>query len=108
MLTRRSLVTKAPLGLAAAVLAPHVIIGGARAADADSITLAYPTDVPNWDPVSSGNGPSAPMHKSVFDMPHSFRPDLSVGPSISTRTRWLDDKGMTLELTIRDGVTFHN
>ena len=107
MLTRRSLLTKVPLGVAGAAIAQN-FGGRARAADADSITIAYPVDVPNWDPVSSGQGPSAPMHKSVFDMPHSFRPDLSVGPSISTQTRWLDDRSMVLQLTIRDGVTFHN
>jgi len=108
MLSRRSFVTQLPVGLAGLASVTALSSRMASAQSADAITIAYPSDVANWDPISSGQGVVVPLHKSVFDMPLSFNPDLTVGPSIVTGYRWLDDKGMVLELTLREGVTFHN
>jgi len=80
----------------------------ARAADNDFVRIAYSVDVASWDPIATGQGQTVPIHKSVFDMPLSFSPDFSVGPSVVSKVRWLDDKAMALELTLREGVTFHN
>jgi peptide/nickel transport system substrate-binding protein len=107
MLSRRALVSGLPIAVAG-LGTPLRLVSRARATEADAITLAYPADVPNWDPVSSGSPVSVSVHRCVFDMVINAAPDLSEGPSIITRHRWLDDKGMALELTLRDGVTFHN
>src|SRR6202012_4376819 len=80
----------------------------ARAEAASAIVMAYPTDVTNWDAIATGQGISASLHKSLFDMPVSFLPNLTPGPSLVENYRWLDDKGMMLELTLREGATFHN
>ena len=107
MLSRRSVMTGVPFVFASL---PALLRGAssARAAANDSITLAYPADVPNWDPLSSGSPVSVSIHRCVFDMVFNVAPDLSVGPSIVKASRWLDDKGQALELTLRDGITFHN
>ncbi len=52
MLSRRSVATGMPLALASL---PALLRSSAYAAANDSITLAYPADVPNWDPLSSGS-----------------------------------------------------
>jgi peptide/nickel transport system substrate-binding protein len=105
MLSRRSVATGMPLALAGLLA---LLRSSARAAANDSITMAYPADVPNWDPLSSGSPVSVSLHRCVFDMVLNVAPDLSMGPSIVKASRWIDDKGMALELTLRDGITFHN
>lgn len=108
MLNRRSFVRSIPAAVAG-LAAPQILgFRPARAQASDSITMAYPTDVTSWDPIATGQNISASLHKSVFDMPVSFLPNLTPGPSLVQNLRWLDDKGMVLELTIRDGATFHN
>ncbi len=108
MLGRRSFLTTVPAALTA-VAAPSVLrLHAARADTPAAIAMAYPSDVANWDPIATGQGVSASLHKCLFDMPVSFLPDLSPGPSVVERYCWLDDKGMTMELRLRDGVRFHN
>jgi len=107
MLSRRCLIAGSPFAVAGLAKLLRTA-SSSYAAEGDAITLAYPADVPNWDPVSSGSPVSTSVHRCVFDMPLNVAPDLSVGPSIVTRLRWLDDTGTALELTLRDGVTFHN
>ena len=107
MLSRRSVVTGMPFALAG-LPAVLQMASSVRAAANDAITLAYPADVPNWDPLSSGSPVSVSMHRCVFDMVLNVAPDLSVGPSAVKNSRWIDDKGTALELTLRDGITFHN
>ncbi len=76
MLSRRSVATGLPLALASL---PALLRSSARAAVNDSITLAYPADVPNWDPLSSGSPVSVSVHRCVFDMVLNVAPDLSMG-----------------------------
>jgi dipeptide transport system substrate-binding protein len=107
MLSRRGIVVRLPFALAG--LSTWLQTASpARAAEGDAITLAYPADVPNWDPVSSGTPVTTSVHRCVFDMVLNVAPDLSVGPSVVKSWRWIDNKGMALELTLREGVTFHN
>jgi peptide/nickel transport system substrate-binding protein len=80
------------------------------AADAasTSLTLAFPADVPSWDPGGNASAQTLPIHKSVFDTAIELSPDLKIVPGIITSHRWLDTEGKTLEMNLRDGVTFHN
>ncbi|MCW5770719.1 MAG: hypothetical protein KIT16_03720 [Rhodospirillaceae bacterium] len=91
------------LGLAAATS-----FGPLAEAASGTVTVAYPADVPSWDPVSGGAAIAASIYKCVFEMPLNVAPQLGFGPSIVTAHRWLDQEGKVLELTLREGVTFHN
>lgn len=102
MLKRRDLLTSA-IGLAAVPLAAPAVFAQAR-----QLTLGYPTDVPSWDPIANGSTVIQPIHKCLFDQPLNLAPDLSFGPSVVSNFRWLDKEGTSLELTLRDDVTFHN
>ena len=86
---RREFLTKTALGAGLAVSG----LVGARAAFAQGarpVTLAWPNDVPNWDPISAGTPVSRPIHKCVFDSPLDVAPDLSFAPSVIEKYRWLD------------------
>ena len=107
MLNRRNAIAHLPLGLCWLSAAAHWFAAPALA-QANSITMGYPADVPNWDPVANGTPVSLPIHKCVFDAPISLAPDLSFGPSIVRSHRWVSADGTALELTLRDDVTFHN
>ncbi len=91
-----------------AIAAPFLHLRPARAADAQSITLAYPADVPSWDPIAASSLLTISLFKCVFDKPMNIMPDLSFGPSVVSGYKFLDNAGKILELEFRPGVTFHN
>lgn len=103
MQTRRSAVKS----LAGLVAAPF-LRQAAAAADGPTATLAYPIDVPSWDPIAASSLLTISLYKCVFDKPMNIMPDLSFGPSLVTNYRFLDAGGKVLELDFRPGVTFHN
>jgi peptide/nickel transport system substrate-binding protein len=107
MLNRRDLLTGLPIGLAGLAAAAHLPVSRAFA-QARPITIGHPADVPSWDPVANGSTVIQAIHKCMFDQPLSLAPNLSFGPSVVSRFRWLDTEGKVLELTLRDDVTFHN
>jgi peptide/nickel transport system substrate-binding protein len=102
MQTRRTAVKS----LAAFAAAPFV--RRAAATDAPTITLAYPIDVPSWDPIAASSLLTISLYKCVFDKPMNIMPDLSFGPSVVANYKFLDTKGEVLELEFRPDVTFHN
>jgi peptide/nickel transport system substrate-binding protein len=104
MQTRRSAVKS----LAALVSAPFLRSLPAAAADASAITLAYPIDVPSWDPIAASSLLTISLYKCVFDKPINILPDLSIGPSVVAHYKFLDTRGEVLELEFRPDVTFHN
>jgi peptide/nickel transport system substrate-binding protein len=96
----------AALGFAAA-LALAVPTAPARA-DADNLTIAYPVDVPSWDPVAHTFPLAMSIFKSVFDSPLTYSADLKLSPNVVKEWKWLGEDGKAIELTLRDDVTFHN
>jgi peptide/nickel transport system substrate-binding protein len=104
MLTRRAVVKK----LAALATAPFARALRAAAADAPTITLAYPIDVPSWDPIAASSLLTISLYKCVFDKPMNIMPNLSFGPSVVSDYKFLDPNGAVLELEFRPDVTFHN
>ena len=58
------LTRRATLGLSLAALA----IGPAHAAE-DSLTIAYPFDIPTWDPTASTFTGAQSVYKAIFDSP---------------------------------------
>lgn len=80
----------------------------AFAADLRSVTIAFPIDIPDWDPMVNNTPTTSTIVKCVFDAPMELSPDLKLIPNIITAYRWLDTSGKILEVDLRDDVTFHN
>ena len=80
----------------------------AQAAARNQLTIAYPADVPTWDPNARSLAPVQSIYKCVFDQPLSQNPDITPRPALITAWRYGDDKGLALELAFRDDVLFHD
>ncbi|MCW5773347.1 MAG: hypothetical protein KIT16_17025 [Rhodospirillaceae bacterium] len=78
------------------------------AAQGKAVTIAFPFDVPSWDPVVSETPTTSSISRCVFDKPLELAPDLSYAPSVVTSRKWIGTDGMALEVTLRDDVYFHN
>lgn len=100
-LTRRALLQSAVLASAALPLRR------ALAAGPEGITIAYPVDVPSWDPVAHTFPLAMPIYKSVFDSPLTYTPDLKLVPNVMTGWK-LGPDGTTIAVTFRGGVKFSN
>ena len=100
-ITRRAF-TRA--GLAATVL--PLLGHSAVALDRDAISIAYPNDVPTWDPHLRLAQNAQSLYKMVFDSPLTQAPDLSVVPNLVRAWHYRDP--LTLELELRDDALFHN
>ncbi|GAA5233770.1 hypothetical protein FOZ76_07235 [Verticiella sediminum] len=97
------------LGAAAAAAATYGAGLPARAATpARTITIAFPMDVPSWDPVVAAQPTVSAVYKCVFDQPLNLADDLSFAPSVVRAHQWLDERCTQLELELRDDVGFHN
>ncbi len=92
--------------LAGAGLA-SLLPGRVLAQTADTLSIAYPGDVPVWDPNLRTHVVGHSLFKCVFDQPLTYTPDLKLSPAIVTAWQASPD-GKTLELTLRDDVSFHN
>ncbi len=77
-------------------------------ADDGVVTIAWPSDVTGWDPSASSSSPGLAILKCVFDTPFEISTDFKIEPGVATGYRWLDKEAKVLELTIREGVKFHN
>src|SRR5471032_2871612 len=90
--------------------AAQATIGGlgipAWAQNRDAITIAFPTDVPTWDPNARVLVGVQSLYKCVFDSPLTQAPNLAVQPSLVKSWAWRDK--LTLELVLRDDSVFHN
>src|SRR5258708_22550275 len=86
------------------------LVAPARSAEAasHSLVIAYPVDVPSWDPVAHTFPLAMSIYKSVFDSPLTYTADLKLAPNVVKEWRSLGDDGRAIELTLRDDVTFHN
>jgi peptide/nickel transport system substrate-binding protein len=100
-LSRRRLLQ---LAAAPAVLTGLGIPAWAQARDA--IAIAFPTDVPTWDPNARVLVGVQSLYKCVFDSPLTQAPDLAVQPSLVKSWEWRDK--LTLALELRDDALFHN
>jgi peptide/nickel transport system substrate-binding protein len=91
------------LGMTAATLAAPAIV---RAAD-DAVTIAWPSDVPGWDPNQRFTPDAQSLFKAVFDQPLDQDPSLRLVPHLITRWE-LSPDGLTMPIELRDDVVFHN
>jgi peptide/nickel transport system substrate-binding protein len=90
--------------LAAAALPP--LGRSATLLDRDGISIAYPNDVPTWDPHLRLAQNSQSLYKMVFDPALTQAPDLRVVPNLVRAWHYRDP--LTLELELRDDAAFHN
>jgi dipeptide transport system substrate-binding protein len=80
----------------------------AQAAASGQLTIAFPTDVPTWDPNARALGAVQSLYKMVFDQPLDQAPDLSVTPNLISKWAFLDDKGLSLGLDFVPNAFFHD
>ncbi len=79
----------------------------AFAADTDSVTIGWPSDVPSWDPNLRFVPDAQSLFKLVFDQPLDQAPDLKLVPNLITK--WdLKSDGLSMPFEIRSDVKFHN
>lgn len=103
---RRALIQAVPGGVLAALSAQW---GVAQAQSApNTLSLAFPFDVENWDPTSRIVPHATSLFKCVFDQPLDFAPDNSLQPGVVKHYEWIDKAGLALALDFRDDVFFHN
>jgi len=93
----------------AAATAPLLHLGAQdAAAQGRAVTIAFPIDIPDWDPMVNTTPTTASIVKCVFDCPMELAPDLRLIPNVVTGYKWLDQAGKVLQLNLRGDVTFHN
>ncbi len=99
----RRMIAQSLAGAGLAALLPRV--GWAQATD--TLSIAYPGDVPVWDPNLRTHVVGHSLFKCVFDQPLTYTPDLKLSPALVTQWQSAPD-GKTLDLQFRDDVSFHN
>jgi peptide/nickel transport system substrate-binding protein len=92
----------------AGVCAAALAVSPAARAQKDSLTIAYPVDVPNWDPTTNTVTGAQSIYKSVFDQPLQYSPDLTLSPDLIAEWHFEGSDGTRLALTLRDGVLFQD
>jgi peptide/nickel transport system substrate-binding protein len=77
-------------------------------AGSDTLTIAYPFDVPTWDPTASTFVGAQALYKAVFDSPLQYSAHLKLTPNLISEWRWQDAEKRRLEITLRSDVVFHD
>ncbi len=80
----------------------------ASAQGRDAVTIAFPTDVPTWDPNARVLAGVQSLYKAVFDSPLTQAPDLTPRPNVVKAWRYRDAAALELEIELRDDAVFHN
>lgn len=78
------------------------------ASAAAPFTIAFPTDVPSWDPLVRVAPNPISIYRSVFDAAIDIDEKGVLRPGVVTAWRWRDASGKALELDFRPDVLFHN
>ena len=85
-------------------------LGSANAQQSDTLTIAYNTGLPSWDP-STGPASVNPgfqgLWKAVFDQYIEQAPDLSFQPGVLTKWGWNADK-TKIEMEVRSNAYWHD
>lgn len=105
MINRRNFTQAMPAGVAGLLLAQWGI--SAQAA-AQQVRVAFPFDVPTWDPSKSAAPNPTSLFKCVFDQPLDYTAESELVPGVVRHYEWLDKEGLVLQVDLRDDVYFHN
>ena len=106
--TRRDLLRLAGAG---ATMLPVVLQSRAsRAAASDTLTIAYNTAPPGWDP-DTGPQTTSPglqsIYRTIYDPYFVQRPDLTLGPGVIDVFGWTPDKN-GIHMHLREGAKWHD
>lgn len=80
----------------------------AEAQSRDAISIAFPIDVPSWDPHVEMTPTPQSLYRCIFEGPLTQAPDLSTRPSLAREVRYRDTAGLELEVVLRNDAFFHN
>jgi peptide/nickel transport system substrate-binding protein len=80
----------------------------AQSVDRSTLSIAYPVDIPTWDPGANSIPTIQCIYETVFDSPLRYSHDLKLQPRQVTQWKWVDDKATRLEITLRDDILFHD
>lgn len=90
-----------------ACMAMAPAIGGAAPAAAATLRIMLEADAGQLDPAASTSFIERIVYASLCDKLIDTAPDLSYVPQLATKWAWSDDR-LALDLTIREGVGFHD
>ncbi|MCW3474359.1 ABC transporter substrate-binding protein [Limobrevibacterium gyesilva] len=99
-LSRRTLLQTAAVGALAGAMP-------AQAAEADGVTIGWPSDVTSWDPNQRFTPDAQAIFKMVFDQPLDQDPKLKLVANLVSKWEMAAD-ARSLKLEFRDDVLFHN
>lgn len=80
----------------------------AQAVDKSTLSIAYPVDVPTWDPDALSIPTIQSLYQSVFESPLHYSPRLKLEPRQVKEWKWVDDKATRLQITLRDDILFQD
>lgn len=83
-------------------------MAAAQGVDKNTLSIAYPVDIPTWDPGANSIPTIQGIYQTVFDSLLRYSPDLTLKPRQLKEWKWLDDKATRLEITLRDDILFHD
>ena len=104
-LNRRQMLLGATAASLGALMPPRA---RAEAIDKSTLSIAYPVDVPTWDPNALSIPAIQNLYQTVFDSPLRYSPELKLSPRQIVEWKWLDDKATRLQITLRDDILFHD
>lgn len=73
-----------------------------------SLTIAYSSDVPMWDPTAMTVPPAQSIYETVFDSPLRYSAKLKLEGRQIREWKWQDKNAQRLEVTLRDDILFHD
>lgn len=103
-ISRRSLIGTTGLATATALAGWP---GSVLAQSADAVTIAWPSDVPSWDPNQRFVPDAQSIFKAVFDQPLGQDPQLKLIPHVIAKWE-LSEDALSMPVELRDDVTFHD
>ncbi len=83
-------------------------MANAQIVDKGVLNIAYPVDVPTWDPNALTVPAIQGLYESVFDSPLRFSAKTKLEARQFKEWKWVDTKATRLEVTLRDDVLFHD
>lgn len=73
----------------------------------EEVAIAWPADVPGWDPQRRLLADAQPLYRMVFDPPLERDARLELEPALVTAWEMAPD-GLSLELALREDAAFHD
>lgn len=72
------------------------------------LRIAYPVDIPSWDPTSVTFPAGQSIYKTVFDSPLHMGDGSKVEAALIKEWRWIDQSAQKLQVVLQDNAVFHD